>query len=167
MCLWRGAWPIVRSHLLLAVYSRRLRTLMHTAVSSASPGCCWWCRQDACTHETSGTGRRGTSSRRWSSEPDRGGRQTCIQERVMTGCSKKALPLGKAPFKIANCCKCCRLLGRFTARCAHVGWEDPRQMTRVMTDASSRVRRANKYDQSGPERRWRPATWSQPCSSEL
>lgn len=43
----------------------------------------------------------------------------------MTGCSKKELPLGKAAFKFANCCKCCGLLGRFTARCAHVGWEKP------------------------------------------
>lgn len=42
------------------------------ARGSASPGCCWWCRQDARTHETSGTGGRGTPSRRCSSEPDRG-----------------------------------------------------------------------------------------------
>lgn len=59
MCWRRGAWPIVRSHLLLPVYSRRLRTLMHTAVLALHPqGAAGGADE---THETSGTGAAGAA----------------------------------------------------------------------------------------------------------
>lgn len=137
MCFWRGVWPIFRFYILLAatVICCSLWMTMDFdadhAVSSASPGCCiWWCRQDACPHETSGSGGRSTSSRQSSSELDfsRDHRQQTnmrsgeSNDRLQLQRNQKGFPLCKDPFKKANCCKCCRLLGCFIVRrvcCTH------------------------------------------------
>lgn len=128
----------------------------HTVVS-AFPGCCiWWCRQDACPHETSRLGGCSMSSRHCSSEPAFSRdhrRQTNMRPgesngRLQLQRNQNGFPLCKDPFKNANCCKCCRLLGCFIVQSMlHTCGKNPWQMTKVASDTSLLVRRANKYDQ--------------------
>lgn len=82
------------------------------AVSSASPECCmWWCRQDACPHERSGSGGRSTSSQAllsWTWRFRGTEEKTCTFSEI-----RRRFPLCEVTFKNANCRKCCRSWGLF------------------------------------------------------
>lgn len=154
MCFWRALWPIFRFYARLAATVSCCWSWMtmdfdadHTA-SSASPGCCmWWCRQDACPHERSGSGGRSTSSQALLFWTWRFRGLQAADKHAASAKSEGFSTLWRAPFKNSNCRKCCRSWGCFTVRRGymHICGEKPRQRC-MESDASLLSRRENTQD---------------------
>lgn len=123
------------------------------AVSSAYPGCCiWWCRQDACMKRLARVGAvrpPGIALLNPTFPGTSGGRQTCIQERVMIGCSfsdiSRALHFVKTLLKMLIVVNDADYWGVLLfAEYAAYMQEKPEADDKVASDTSLLVRRANK-----------------------
>lgn len=121
-CLRRGAWPIVRVHVLLTASvrcHRGLWTLMLTAVSALRPrgaGNGGADKVHAFMKRPAGAGAARPPAIALLNLAVPGCRHANVHpgesnDRLQLRQNKEGFPLCKDPFKIGNCCKCCRLLG--------------------------------------------------------